>query len=333
MKSMNKIGYILICFFLGLGLGFASGPQAQESVAEIRDVEIGIFLIDIEEINSISQSFIANMYLDVRWFEPSLAHDNPDSISANLDEIWHPRIQIINHQGLVNMFPEAVEIKPNGQVIYRQRLWGGFSQPLKLQDFPFDTQRLEITLIKMGSGSADIRYKVFPGTGISESMSIPDWEVLGWDFSPVNLQLNESTQLEAMVFSLDIKRLFSFFILKVIFPLILIVAMSWLVFWIDPSLAAPQISVGVTAMLTMIAYRFAIGGMIPRLPFMTHMDHFVMASTVVVFLCLIEVVVTAHLANQGQLDKARRIDFHARWIAPLVYTLVVLETLYLGLWL
>jgi len=328
---MNKIGYIPVCFLFFLGL--AGGLQAQESVVGTRDVEVGIFLIDVEEVNSVSQSVIANLYVDLRWQDSSLAHDGPDSISRSMDEIWHPRLQILNQQRLVKTFPETAEILPDGQVIYRQRVWGGFSQPLDLADFPFDSQRLEITLIEVGFGSTDIRYKVFPGSGVSSTLLMPDWAVLGWDIAPVTLQLNKSSQGEAMVFSLDVKRHFSFFILKVIFPLMLIVAMSWLVFWIDPSLAAPQISVGVTAMLTMIAYRFAIGGMVPRLPFMTHMDYFVMASTVVVFLCLIEVVFTAHLANQGRLDQARKVDFHARWIAPLVYILVVLETLYFQIWL
>ena len=328
---MKKIGYKLACFLLCLG--YASGLQAQESAVGTRDVEVGIFLIDIEEVNSVSQSFIANLYVDLRWHDPGLVHDGPDSISRDREEVWHPRLQILNQQRLIRTFPETVEIKPDGEVIYRQRVWGGFSQPLKLENFPFDSQRLEIILVEVEFGSAETRYKVMPDSGVSNSLSIPDWEVLEWDFAPVTMELNKSTEEEVMVFSLDVKRHFSFFILKVIFPLMLIVAMSWLVFWIDPSLAASQISVGVTAMLTMIAYRFAIGGMIPRLPFMTRMDHFVMASTVVVFLCLVEVAYTAHLANTDQLDKARKIDSHARWIAPLVYALVVVETLYLGLWL
>ena len=62
--------------------------------------------------------------------------------------------------------------------------------------------------------------------------------------------------VNGMVFSLDVKRDTSYFKYKVIFPLVLIVMMSWMVFWIDPSLVATQISVSVTAMLTMIAYRF-----------------------------------------------------------------------------
>jgi hypothetical protein len=332
VMSMTKVGYILVVFLLCLS--FASGLQAQESVAGQRDVEVGVFLIDIEQINSVTQSFIANLYLDLRWQDPSLAHDGPDSISRALDEIWHPRMQILNQQRLVRTFPEEVEIEPDGQVIYRQRVWGGFSQQLELEDFPFDSQRLEFTLIAVGFGSSDIRYQAFPGSGVSNNLTMPDWAILGWDFAPVTLNLdNGSSQQKAMVFGVDVKRYYSFFILKVIFPLMLIVAMSWLVFWIDPSLAASQISVSVTAMLTMIAYRFAIGGMLPRLPFLTHMDYFVMASTVVVFLCLIEVVYTAHLAHGDQLEKARRIDLHARWIAPLAYVLVVLETLYFQNWL
>ena len=68
--------------------------------------------------------------------------------------------------------------------------------------------------------------------------------------------------------------------------MILVVAMSWLVFWIGPHLVASKISVGVTTMLTLIAYRFAIGGMVPRLSFLTGLDYFVLGSSVLVFLTL-----------------------------------------------
>jgi hypothetical protein len=326
---MKKIPCLSLLLLFCLCL--TSSLQAQQAVTQTRDVEVGVMLLDIEEVNSVSQSFVANFYMNMRWQDTSLAHAGPDSISRDINEIWHPRIQILNQQKLTRTFPETVEILPDGEVIYRQRVWGSFSQPLDLVDFPFDSQRLEITLVEVGFGTTDIRYKIGPSSGIADSLSIPDWQILGWDFATDTIQLNEALNSEAAVFSLDVKRHYSFFVLKVIFPLILIVAMSWLVFWIDPSMAASQISVSVTAMLTMIAYRFAIGGMVPRLPFMTHMDHFVMASTVVVFISLWEVVYTAHLASVDQLAKARRIDFHARWIAPVIYTVIVLETLYFNI--
>ena len=56
----------------------------------------------------------------------------------------------------------------------------------------------------------------------------------------------------------EARRYPGYFISKVILPLIFIVAMSWVVFWIDPE-SGTRVSVSVTAMLTLIAYRFAVG--------------------------------------------------------------------------
>jgi hypothetical protein len=320
---------ISIGFFL-LVLAASGSLPAQELPREKRDVEVRIFLIDIEEINNVSQSFVANMVLVSRWRDPGLAHDGPDSIRTRLDEIWHPRVQILNQQRLVQTFPSFAEVLPDGEVIYRQRYWGSFSQPLQLQDFPFDSQRLQFKLVEVGFGSIDVHLLASPHSGVQDSLSIPDWKIVGWDFAPVDLQLGEEmSHVNTMAFSLDVKRETGFFILKIFFPLILIVAMSWMVFWIDPSLAASQISVSVTAILTMIAYRFAIGGMLPRLNFLTSLDYFVMASTLIVFLALFEVVYTTHLSKQGQIEQARAIDRKARWIAPVIYAFMVIETLYL----
>jgi len=130
-----------------------------------------------------------------------------------------------------------VEIHPDGEVIYRQRVWGSFSQPLELSEFPFDTQRLEITLANLSFGSQKIRLKPSPDSGIAENLSIPDWEIMQWDFAAEDLELdNESSLIPGMVLSLEAKRYTNYFRFKVILPLILIVMMSWLVFWIDPSL-------------------------------------------------------------------------------------------------
>ncbi|MFV2073735.1 MAG: hypothetical protein ACC742_13935, partial [Thermoanaerobaculales bacterium] len=43
----------------------------------------------------------------------------------------------------------------------------------------------------------------------------------------------------------------------------IIVFMSWVVFWIDPRHVGPRISVAVTSMLTLIAYRFLLGQLLP----------------------------------------------------------------------
>lgn len=332
-KSMNHIIRIVFVSIL-LNLASMETLGAQDSVEQSHDVEVKIYLIDIEGIDSIAQSFVANLTLVLLWHDPSLAHNGRDSIEKDLEDISHPRLQILNQQRLAKTFPESVEIRPDGVVIYRQRLWGSFSQPLELRDFPFDKQRLEIQLGNINFGTQKFNLKISPNSGISENLSIPDWEILQWDFIAEELKFgNESARLPGMVFSVEAKRDANYFKYKVILPLILIVMMSWLVFWIDASLAASQISVAVTAMLTMIAYRFALAGMLPRLPFLTTLDVFVMASTIMVFLAMVEVIYTTYLITNNRAEKAQLIDQIARWLAPLIYFSLTIAALFFRVWI
>ncbi len=292
-----------------------------------RDVHVYMWLIDIEEIDSVAQSFIANVVVSLSWRDPGLAHPGGDSIAMKMENIWHPRVQFLNQQRLQQTFPPTAEVRPDGEVIYRQRYWGSFSQPLQLREFPFDKQRLNITLVDAGFGAIDVNFIVSSGSGISDTLKIPDWQVLDWSIDPGHITLGaRGEKLDSVTLSIEVERYISFFTLKVILPLILIVAMSWLVFWIDPSLVATQISVSVTAMLTLIAYRFAIGGMVPRLAFLTSLDYFVLGSSIIVFLSLLEVVYSTHLTHMGNLDQARLMDRTARWLVPMMYLLLILET-------
>jgi len=326
---MNHLKQVLL--FIILLTGWSGVTRAQDHVApQIVDVEVVIYMVDIDEVNSVAQSFKATVYVEFRWNDPTLVHPGPDSVTMSLEDIWYPHTQAINQQRLVNTFPRSAEVRPNGDVIFRQRAWGDFSQALELQHFPFDKQRLQVTLGNVEFGSKQVRYQISPNSGVSENLRIPDWEVLSWETSSGELKIGTHDRvLPAVVLSVDVKRHTSYFLLKVILPLMLIVAMSWMVFWIDPSMAASQISVAVTAMLTLIAYRFAIGGMVPRLGFLTSLDYFVMGSTIVVFVGLLEVVYTARLFQSGQVEKARAVDHSARWIVPLIFLVMVIETLFL----
>ena len=324
----------LALFILAAATLLASpGIEAQESAAPVRDVEVRMFMIDLENIDDAAQSFTANLALMMRWHDPGLAHSGPESISMPLDDIWYPSVQILNQQKLVSPFPRLAEVRPDGEVVYRQRYWGDFSQPLKLRNFPFDTQRLQLNLANVGFAAESVKLRPSTDSGISDNVSIPDWDITGWEFNVVDLPFDDgSYRIEGMEFSLDVERDTSFFKYKVILPLILIVVMSWLVFWIDPSLVSSQISVSVTAMLTMIAYRFALAGLLPRLNFLTIMDYFVLVSTLAVFLSMIEVIYTAYLSTNGQLEQARALDRKARLIVPLIYIFLAVGTLSFGVW-
>lgn len=309
----------------------AARPQQEKGPTT---VYISVFVVDVDKVHTAGQTFDANVYFEVKWNDPRLAHKSKDVITKKIDEIWNPRIQKANQQKIFSTLPDIVEISSNGDVVYRQRVWGSFSQPLELRNFPFDKHNFTIQIVAVGYGPDEILLIQDPdiASGISENLSIPDFDVLRWKAETADFKMTPNDDPTAgFSFSFESKRRKGYFIIKVIIPLILIVAMSWVVFYIDPKEAGTQIGVAITTMLTLIAYRFAIDTALPRVSYLTRLDYFVLASTFLVYASLVEVVITSSYANGDKIALARSIDRWARWIFPLVFALMAFETLYLSL--
>jgi len=285
---------------------------------------MAVFVVDVNEIDSASQDFEANVYAQIRWKDPRLAHNGPNPVSRPRTEVWHPRIQVINQQKLWPTFSQVVEITPDGTVLYRQRVWGSFSQPLEVRDFPFDTQTFHIQLVSVGYTPDEVELVSDPdsGSGIAPELSVPDWKILEWKVESAPFRIAPGARaVPGFGFSFKAKRQTGYFIVKVIIPLIFIVAMSWIVFWLDPK-ESSRISVSITAMLTLIAYRFAIGTSLPRVSYLTRLDHFILLSTVLIFATLIEAVITSRLVKAEKLPKAKAMDRWSRFLFPAVFLLV-----------
>jgi hypothetical protein len=157
------------------------------------------------------------------------------------------------------------------------------------------------------------------GAGIAPSITLPDWTIEKWETTPVTYALAPGFEYSGYAFEFTAARNVQHYILKVILPLILIVIMSWAGFWIDTVHSASQISVAVTSMLTLIAYRFAVDTQLPRLPYMTRLDVFFLISTLLVFFSLIEVLITTILDNNHRKKQAQTIDRYCRIIFPAVF--------------
>jgi hypothetical protein len=267
--------------------------------------------------------------MNQRWKDSGLAHTGKGIVRYPLEQIWHPRLSIVNETNSVSRkFPDSVEVDPDGTVTSRQRYAGAFTQPLRLQSFPFDRQTFRVQLVAVRYQSNEVMFVpdqvwiqdgLKGAGGISPSVTPPDWTIEKWEVKPLVYALAPRHQYSSYAFEFTASRNVQHYILKVILPLVLIVMMSWAVFWIDPTTSSSQISIAVTSMLTLIAYRFAIDSQLPRLPYTTRLDTFILTSTLLVFFSLIEVVVTTILDNNKQAERAKQLDRYCRVIFPLVF--------------
>src|SRR6059058_4777588 len=298
---MKRIRFpLLVVFALSIRLTLGSEapalidrPNADSGPTEI---SVGMWVVDISSIDSAQQTFTAEIAVVLRWKDPRLAHTGNGVVRYPLEQIWHPRVGIVNETNSVSRkLPDSVEVDPDGTVTYRQRYVGAFTQPLRLQSFPFDRQTFRVQLVAVRYQSNEVIFvsdQVWIRDGLSPSVTLPDWTIEKWKLKPLVYALAPHHQYSSYAFEFTASRNVLHYILKVILPLVLIVIMSWAVFWIDPIHSNAQINIAITSMLTLIAYRFATDNQLPRLPYMTRLDAFILMGTVLIFFSLIEVITT-----------------------------------------
>ena len=165
------------------------------------------------------------------------------------------------------------------------------------------------------------------GAGIAKKITLQDWRISEPAARVLPYQVAPGLEAAGYAFEFRADRLVQHYLVKVILPLLLIVIMSLAAFWIDPKLGGAQISIAVTSMLTLIAYRFAVGADVPKLPYLTHLDSFILASSVLVLFTLIETIATTKLVSNDRLDRARTIERYCRLIFPTAYAAVIAATL------
>jgi cadmium resistance protein CadD (predicted permease) len=80
--------------------------------------------------------------------------------------------------------------------------------------------------------------------------------------------------------------------------------------------------VATSSILTLIAYRFVLAGLLPRLPYMTRMDYFTFGSTLLVFMALVEVIMSSAFAGHKYDKMAHTIDRLSKFAFPILFLLI-----------
>jgi hypothetical protein len=293
---------------------------------EPTEVEMTLYMIDLDEVNSAEQNFAASVYYEARWQNTFLMHEGPGPIHRGITEVWTPRLVIVNQQMAWPAFPGSVEIYPDGAVVHRQKVWGRFSQPLELPDFPLDQQTLTIHIAAAGLLQEEV--KLVPSEsdegGIASQFSVPNFEVVSWKVEPAPYPSSEDAgAVPGFKMELVVQRRFGFFVTKIIVPLCLIVMMSWAPRWIDPEQIGTNIGVSTTAFLTLVAYLFATTALLPPVSYITRMDRFIFLSMLVVFAGLVQTIASTMLVHNGRTATAQRIDRWSRFANPAILLVVL----------
>lgn len=329
-----SIGLLTTATLLSLNQAvFASNNDCQfpESVKQTRPaaeqgptkVSIAVYLLDIPKIDDADQSFVADVFLRYTWQDLRLTHTRQAPCIVSLDELWHPRLLLLNQRDVKQQLNDGVRVSADGSVVYPQRFYGTFSLPNDLRDFPFDQQNLPISIVARFPAEEVTLIEDKSIFGKADKMSVANWHI--------RLPVPKSSRLTVVPGDSDLPRFdiyfpaqrhSSYYVWKIIVPMSLVIFMSWTVFWVSPQHTI-RFSISATSMLTLIAFRLAVGGSMPPIPYLTVLDLFTVGSTVLVFTALIETVASTALWDHEHSESALRLNRWSRAIFPIAFVALV----------
>jgi hypothetical protein len=305
-------------------------PEGQPTV-----VGMALMFQDISRLSDVDQTMSADVYIAVRWRDPRLADPSRGEGSADCPDpgkqLWTPLVEPENLRSRQLFYDKRFLVDANGTVTLTRRILVEIANPLDLHDFPFDKHQFRITLWPAVSRTDEVVFH-----SLDSWLSInPDLSLLGWQVGAPAASVRESTRMgrggtySRYDVTIEFTRDWGYYALKLGVPLILIVLMAYTVYYIPPSAVAQQVGVGMTSMLTLVAYMLALGNSLPKISYLTRMDQLFVGCAVLVFLGLIKAILTTRWVQQEATHVIETVDRLGRWLYPIALLLVMLTALVL----
>jgi hypothetical protein len=343
MRSLNRnFSFPLRAFFTVVLLFFAKSALANQcdwGDADLNgrpladkgptEVSLRMYVLDITSIHDVDQSFVGDVFFRAEWSDPRLTHQGVEPCAADLTRVWTPVLQLLNRRQVDRIREPQMLVSPNGDVAFILRSYGDFSFRADLTDFPFDQQQLGFQVVST-YGEEDVRLVSNPEmVGMAERLSVANWTV---NVSDIRSSTHYVPPVDKHLARLDImmkaERRAGYYTWQQILPLFLVVMMTWVVFWIPHDYVPPRVGLAATAMLTLIAYRFAMSSVLPPIAYLTRLDVFIVGASILVYAGLATTVSVSYIYERDNEALANMINRTARWLSPLLLVIVAVYAFY-----
>lgn len=292
-------------------------------------------LYSLNLIDDELETFEFTGILTLKWHDPRQAFD-PLSTGINekvfqgeyqVKELWpgwYPGVTLANRSGLYQKEGMVLRIQPDGTSTLMETLNASARTKLNMVRFPFDKQHLEAVFEVLGLNSHEFLLQVASDTNTSilNKAKVPQWIIMGSDESVRKRSVSDVGRqgvTSEFVVSFDVKRDSFYFQRLVIFPLIIIVLLSFSVFWMDRSSIGDRLNVSFIGILTAVSYQILISDQMPSISYFTFMNGFLTLSFFVMSATVIISLFVSSLDQQRKNDIADQVDLRSRWVFPLAY--------------
>jgi hypothetical protein len=328
----------LLCVSIALAVAPAAGgaepfllgpPDTDGPVT----VSVGFFLSDVNEVDEQRETFEFEAILTLKWQDPRQAFD-PDEIGvrertyqgnyqfAEVFDGWWPQLILTNESGGFDSQAVLLRIAPDGAATLISELHAVAEMPMALRRFPFDRQGFEAVFEVLGFGQNRVVLVPDPVTSghSDQGVNIAQWElqdlqVAARDYHPVYEDGHEGA-LSQIVVTLEMARRSAHMLKIVVFPLTLLVVLTFSVFWMDRESLGDRMDISFIGILTVVAYQIIVNDAMPGIAYFTLMTGFLYSTYLVLGVGVIVNLVVARLDRSGRRELGDRVDRSCRWAVP-----------------
>jgi hypothetical protein len=336
---------IALAFLLGLS-GWIGTAWADSAALDLPgrsapvEVRASFHLLDLQRIDDEAETFEFSGILTLVWKDVRQAFDpSAEGVGEKLyhgdyqfDELepsWYPQVILANASQIPEKQGILLRIRPDGTCTLIQDLHAVAREELNLRRYPFDRQHLEAVFQILGfqHGEVTLTGETEPVTAETSRISVPQWhlEAVGGAFTELHAPyLGRDAKAAALVVSFEVARQSFFVVRLVLIPLLIIVGLSWCVFWMDRSSLADRMSVSFVGLLTAVAYQAMLSDFMPHISYVTFVNAFISVSFLLMSATAGINLVVCLCDRHGKFETGDVIDRRCRWIFPITHVGLIL---------
>uniref|UniRef100_A0A3B3WZR9 Uncharacterized protein n=1 Tax=Poecilia mexicana TaxID=48701 RepID=A0A3B3WZR9_9TELE len=253
----------------------------------ITEVKTDIFVTSFGPVSDVEMEYTMDMFFRQMWVDERLKFEGPIEIlrlnNRMVDKIWTPDTFFRNSKKSIshNMTTpnKLFRIMQNGTVLYTMRLTISAECPMNLMAFPMDGHACPLRFGSYAYTNSEIIFTWRKGLAGSvdcpkESISLLQYDLVGQILSSEIMRSNTGHYSVQVVHFL-LQRKLGYYLIQTYIPLIMVVVLSQVSFWINKESVPARTVAGVTTVLTMTTLSISARQSLPKVAYATAMDWFI----------------------------------------------------------
>jgi len=332
----------LLLAAVGLGSPTSGAAQARDFLlgppnpGQPTVVAVGFYLTDVVEIDEGTETFEFEGILTLSWrdrrqaFDPAEAGVDEKIYQGNyqFSEVftgWWPQLVLANESGNYDRQGVLLRVLPDGSITYVEEMDAVAEVRMSLRHFPFDRQEFEAIFEVLGFDKTEVVLVADAATTGSEEhgVNVAQWRLIdvgvgGREYDPAYGDGHVGATSAAVV-SIAMARKPGFMLRVIVIPLMLLVMLSWSVFWMDRESLGDRMDISFIGILTVVAFQIVVSDSLPRISYFTLMSAFLYVNYLLLFSSVLVNLAVGRLDRAGNAVLGDRVDRTCRWLFPLTY--------------